>query len=239
MEKIKILTTQNVDLEYTPASIGDRLLAALIDYLIYFVWFLCFLFITDGAGNINLMIFVGLPIMFYHLACEIFLNGQSIGKRAMNVKVLMLDGASPAAGAYFIRWLFSLVENISFFIGVIPLITIAVNGKGQRIGDIAAGTAVVKIRPPIQLRHILPDAIPEGYQIQFSEVSQLSDRNIAIIRTVLRKGIEEHNRNMIKYTAQRVRQVMGVFTDYDDETFLQIVLNDYAAMANQETFNLS
>jgi hypothetical protein len=157
----------------------------------------------------------------------------------MNVKVLMLDGASPAAGAYFIRWLFSLVENISFFIGVIPLITIAVNGKGQRIGDIAAGTAVVKIRPPIQLRHILPDAIPEGYQIQFSEVSQLSDRNIAIIRTVLRKGIEEHNRNMIKYTAQRVRQVMGVFTDYDDETFLQIVLNDYAAMANQETFNLS
>lgn len=237
MEGIKILTTQNVDLEYTPASIGDRMAAAVIDDLIRLAWIIAFMQITDSPGTANAMLFVFLPLSLYPLLCEVYFNGQSIGKRAMKIKVLMLDGSSPTISAYLLRWLFRLLDTTVAY-GTVALVTAAVNGKGQRLGDIAAGTAVVKITPPLALRHILPEEPEANYKIQFSEVSLLNDKNISIIRTILRKGQEESNAKLIRYTAMRVKKILNVESNTNDVVFLKTILKDYTQFVYDEYANV-
>src|SRR4029077_19753394 len=85
-----------------------------------------------------------IPFALYNLLFEIFMNGQSPGKRAMDIKVLRLDGTPATVGDYIMRWLFALVD-VHLFSGLIAVLCIAIGGKGQRLGDMVAGTTVVKI----------------------------------------------------------------------------------------------
>ncbi|MGZ4048973.1 MAG: RDD family protein, partial [Bacteroidia bacterium] len=79
MDNIKIQTTQNVDIEYELASIGDRILATLLDGVFFFAYFLLlmlFLSLMNGlrSGNMTIeiiLIVASLPLMFYNLLCEI------------------------------------------------------------------------------------------------------------------------------------------------------------------------
>lgn len=83
MQNITIQTTQNIDIEYELAGLGDRLVAYLIDVLIYSAyWIIMALFLQLAKYEDGLLfILMFLPILLYQLLCEIFLNGQSIGKR--------------------------------------------------------------------------------------------------------------------------------------------------------------
>ena len=47
-----------------------------------------------------------LPFFFYDFLCEIFLNGQSIGKKILKIKVVKIDGTQPGLGSYFLRWIY-------------------------------------------------------------------------------------------------------------------------------------
>ncbi|RYF51492.1 MAG: RDD family protein, partial [Cytophagaceae bacterium] len=180
---VSIQTSQNVTLEYEPASLGDRILAFLLDYLIFLGWLILYFVLTKllpGAFRSSFWtgLFLLLPFMLYDLLCETFLNGQSLGKIAMKIRVVMLDGSSPGLGAYLLRWLLRIIESPMFFGGMVAIITIAANGRGQRIGDIAAGTTVVKLTRPITLAQITYRALPDDYQVRFPEVAQLSDRDL-------------------------------------------------------------
>ena len=110
MDNIKIQTTQNVDIEYELASIGDRILATLLDYLFFFGYILLvFLFIaligSDIEDNLWLLVVLFLPILLYDLLCEMFFQGKSFGKMIMKIKVVKLDGTQAGFGAYLLRWL--------------------------------------------------------------------------------------------------------------------------------------
>ncbi|MDQ2772674.1 MAG: RDD family protein, partial [Bacteroidota bacterium] len=109
MSTIRIQTAQNVTLEYEIASAGERILAALIDYGLYAVWFVAFAllqnnyhFAPDGRAGLVVMY---LPTTFYMLACEVFFNGQTLGKRARDLRVVRLDGTRAGLGDYLLRWL--------------------------------------------------------------------------------------------------------------------------------------
>ena len=82
---------------------------------------------------------------FYHLAFEVLNNGQSPGKRIMNIKVVTLHGRTPKAQDYFLRWIFRLLE-ITGCLGVVAILYISSTEKNQRIGDLLAQTTVVKLR---------------------------------------------------------------------------------------------
>ncbi|HLC82856.1 MAG TPA: RDD family protein, partial [Bacteroidia bacterium] len=144
MDNIKIQTTQNVDIEYELASIGDRILATLLDYLFFFGYtLLVFLFFgllnSDLEDYLWLLVLCFLPILLYDLLCETFFQGKSFGKMIMKIKVVKLDGTQAGFGAYLLRWLLRIIDT-RIFSGGIALIAILANGKGQRIGDMAAGT---------------------------------------------------------------------------------------------------
>ncbi|HCI71200.1 MAG TPA: RDD family protein, partial [Balneola sp.] len=84
------------------------------------------------------------------LIFEVVWNGKSFGKWMMGLQVVMLDGSSPSFGNYLIRWMLRLLE-VSFTNGILAFITVLINGKGQRLGDIAAKTCVIKTRKKVKL----------------------------------------------------------------------------------------
>jgi uncharacterized RDD family membrane protein YckC len=227
---LQIETAQNVGVDYEVASVGDRILAQLIDYAVYLVWILSVIGIIF-AVNLNrytvspTWVITGgimLPILLYSLLCEYFLEGQTLGKMAMKIKVIKLDGSKATLSAYLLRWLLSIID-ITIFSGVVAILTVIINGKGQRLGDIAAGTTVIKMQPAIRLEHILPPELDMHYQPKYPGAAQLSDRDIRTIRKVLATNNEE----LIEKTMYKVESLIGVHSLDTGSIFLQEVVNDY------------
>ena len=206
---IAIRTSQHVLLEYEPASLGERILGALIDYLVLFGWFILVLAIPSSLGlrsNTFYGILVMLPVVFYDLGSEWLLNGQSVGKIAMKIRVVMLDGSQPGLGAYLLRWLLRIIESVAFLGGIVPIITVAANGKGQRLGDIAAGTSVVRLKPAVSLNDVLIRPQADDYTVRFPDVRLLSDRDMAVVRSVIRQD----NDYTLQRTADKIKAVTGI-----------------------------
>jgi len=242
MSQIQIQTTQNVALSFTPASIGDRILAHFIDWAIFIAWFLIFALLFSGLGDslsdskigmVAFFVFMLLPVMFYDLLFEVFMNGQNPGKRAMDIRVLALDGTSPTLGAYIMRWIFRLVDT-GIFGSMVALIVVAVNGKGQRLGDIAAGTSVVKLKQNVSLEQLKQEKIQDDYVPMFSEAALLSDPDVVIIRAILKKGRDENNSILVGEATQKVKEVIGIQSDMDNMEFLKQILQDHTYLMTAE-----
>ena len=244
MSTIRVQTAQNVSLEYEVASLGDRIVAGLLDYLVLGAWaVLCFvvmaLFLAkNGAGNslrgqpliIALLILGYAPFVFYHVLCEVFFNGQSIGKKARDIKVMRLDGTSPRLGDYLLRWLLGIVDMQ--FGGLVAIITIAANGRGQRVGDLAAGTTVIKARPRSAGAVPLPGlAALANYQVVFPQAALLADHDVALVRQLVHQASSRQNYTVLNEVANKVKALTGIETSLQDGPFLQTVLRDHAHLA--------
>ncbi|MDJ0365087.1 RDD family protein [Hymenobacter sp. H14-R3] len=258
MATIRIHTTQNVTLEYEVASIGSRIVATILDYLILLAWSGLWLVIalavvlaTSGKGGhsnlsyrnpaellgVALAVLLGIiivaPFFFYNLACEIFFNGQSLGKKAQHLRVVRLDGTAPRLGDYFLRWLLRIVD-FGFGYGVIAVVTIALNGKGQRLGDLAAGTSVISLRArPGPLADLAPPAAPIGYEPVFAQAADLSDHDVTLLRQLLGRGLQHENHLLLHETATKIKQLLHVSSDLPDEAFLRTILRDHAHLVTQ------
>jgi uncharacterized RDD family membrane protein YckC len=232
MEAIRIQTAQNVFIEYQPASVGDRIIATLIDGMVTWGFVTVLRAAVENLAvepGPTILILLNLPYVFYHLLSEIFMDGQSIGKKAMNIKVVKLDGGQPSLGSYLLRWLLRMVDVLLSF-GVVAMATISASQKGQRLGDIAAGTAVVSTRQRQTLRDaVLPEA-EEAYTPLYLEAARLSDRDVSIIRESLQvyhKG-EEQDSWLIQSLAEKVQGLLGTRTQQTYVDFLRTVLKDHA-----------
>ncbi|GAB2768161.1 putative RDD family membrane protein YckC [Hymenobacter luteus] len=240
MSTIRVQTTQNVTLEYEVASAGNRVVAAILDNVILIAWVGAVLLLLGWLGAddtpmvIGLVVLAGLPYIFYHLLCEVFLNGQSPGKKACNIKVIRLDGTPPRFGDYLIRWILRIVDT-GIMSGLIALVVILANGKGQRLGDMAAGTAVVSTKPRQAAGALAPTLTDAGYVVVFPEASRLADHDVATIRQLLQKGIANGNFVLLHELAVKVKTLTGIQTDLPDEAFLRTVLRDHAHLAAQES----
>lgn len=246
---IQIDTTQNVTIEYEVAGLGDRLLASLLDLAIkigYLVLMLLlgsalYRFITslmyENVRFVLMIIFILFPLMFYTLAFELFMDGQTIGKRTLKIKVVKLDGTPATAGSFIIRWLLRLID-INIFMGGIAILTILINGKGQRLGDIAAATTVIKLKPRAHLSDTLLVSVPTNYQPKYMQVTQLSDKDMNIIKDTFEKCKRYHDRETIGMLYTKVINLLGIEneikqTEYLDTIyrkqleFLDTIIKDY------------
>ncbi|HEX8516717.1 MAG TPA: RDD family protein [Bacteroidia bacterium] len=232
MDNIRIQTTQNVDIEYEAASIGDRILATLLDYLFFIAYVLLItivLVVLNGfkAPNQILFFVLLLPILFYDLLCEVFFDGRSFGKMIMHIKVVKLDGSRADFGAYLIRWLLRIIDT-RLFMGGVALIAIIVSSRGQRLGDMAAGTTVIKMKQKVKLSDTILNKVVPEHTILFPEVRRLSDNDVAIIKEVIQMSIRTNNKEAIQKLALRTKAAMQVSSDLPDNKFLLAVLADYS-----------
>lgn len=238
MSTIRVHTTQNVTLEYEVASIGERIVAAIIDNLILAAWvvvwiiMIALLRITSEAVIGVIVFLAGIPFVFYHLLCEVYFNGQSLGKKARDIRVMRLDGTAPRLGDYLLRWLLRIIDT-GIGNGLVAIITIAINGRGQRLGDIAAGTTVVRVRPQPQPAVALGGHLSATYQVVFPQAALLADHDVATIRQLVQQAASRENYLLLNEVATKVKSITGIQTNLPDQPFLETVLRDHAHLATQ------
>ena len=167
-ETLIIETPERVPLAFALASIGNRFLAVAIDHFLQFlsiflaIWFFQW---VAGIGNLVnfettlaemskwtvaiMLIVVFLLFAGYFIFFEWLWNGQTPGKRLLKLRVIREDGRPVTLWEALARNLLRIVDAIPGF--VVPvysvgLITVFLNGRDQRIGDIFAGTVVIRER---------------------------------------------------------------------------------------------
>lgn len=231
MDHIGIETAQNVVLEHETASVGDRVIAYILDTLVQFAWFFVWFMILfaigfNGAGAIMvvIMFIMFIPYVFYHLVCELVMDGQSVGKRVRKIKVARMDGGQPTVGQYVLRWVLRIVDNL-YGLGLLVLL---VNGKGQRIGDLAAGTTVISLKPRVRYDQTLLADLPPDHVVRFPQAVQLSDAQAAMIKEVLgNKKLDTHSQLVVEM-ATKVQGVLRIDPgELLPQRFLETVLRDH------------
>ncbi len=234
MTKIKITTTQNIDIEYDLATVFERIVAWVIDFFVIIGYILIATTLTGMLFDYEDWNFgwIGLttPALLYHFLSEWLLNGRSLGKMAMRIKVVRLDGSPPHVGNYLIRWVFRLIDcDPFFFYGSFGIGAVTMSAKGQRFGDLMAGTTVIKMERRISMADTMFTQTQEGYQLVYPEVSRLSDTDVNTLTDVLRLYQRERNLKLLNITANRVCHILGVIPqrNQDAETFIRHIIYDY------------
>lgn len=241
MATIRVHTPQNVTLEYEVGSLGSRIVAAILDNLILIAYAVAIFGLAVWlGGKLTLYnpvlwavgLLVGIPYVFYNLACEVFFNGQSLGKKAMQLRVMRLDGTAPRLGDYFLRWLLRIVDtSLPGIGGLVAIITIAASGKGQRLGDMAAGTTVISLKPRAEaLVTLATPLLSADYQPVFPQAAALTDHDVALLRQLLGRSLQQENYVLLHETATKIKQLLHVESELSDENFLRTVLHDHAHM---------
>lgn len=153
-EQLSVETPEQIDINYQKAGIGSRFYAALLDTsLLVFIMlvgtYVRIRFVTE-LGDIlgNWLGAVGGIVIFalfwgYYMVFEITTNGQSPGKLALGLRVIKEGGYPISFADSAIRNLVRVVDFLPFFYGA-GLFVMLINKNWQRLGDLAAGTLVVK-----------------------------------------------------------------------------------------------
>ncbi|SDF33202.1 Uncharacterized membrane protein YckC, RDD family [Mucilaginibacter pineti] len=232
MQTIKVTTAQNIDIDYEIAGIGERILALAIDYAIFVALAIVgsILSVSGPLREVVSIYFIIVLIIFafYDLACEMLLNGQSVGKRIMKIKVISLNGNRPTLSQYLLRWTLRLVDfPLTAYLGA--LVSAIVTDNGQRIGDIAAGTAMVRTHARTQMNKLVFIPSDDSYVPVFKEVAQLTDKDIYLIADVLHNYRKTLNYVIVHNMAERIKEHLQISlpAQMNDMYFLEVVIKDY------------
>ncbi len=232
MTAIKIQTAQNTLLFQTKASLGERMIASVLDALVIGAYALIGTIFMSifSMEPVFMMIFL-LPAYFYTLLLELLFDGQTFGKMVMKIRVVHSEGQNVSFTSYLLRWILRLVDIWMLFASV-GVLSILLSKKGQRIGDVAANTLVISNKPSQKLQELRYTKKPEeGKTLVFSQVNLLEDKDIELIREVLAFGKEARYHGaaatMLKQTSQSLKKKLHIETDMIPVKFLEQLLNDY------------
>jgi uncharacterized RDD family membrane protein YckC len=235
MSVITVTTAFNIDLEFRIAAFHKRLLAWLIDMtlIVFYVYLinryvLGLLGVTEPYYHAIVVLIALLPAYLYHLVMELALNGQSVGKMAMGIKVIDKEGKQASLGQYLLRWIFRLVD-MGITLGMGAVLSAALSNYTQRLGDLVAGTVVIDKRHRTQIADtIYLEMEDEAYKPQFPQVMKLTDRDINGIRNLLdTKGSSRDTEVYMAQVAGKIHQVLQIETTLEPRELLEQLLRDY------------
>jgi uncharacterized RDD family membrane protein YckC len=265
MALIKVPTSFNIDVEFEIPEFYKRMLALLIDMILktlYFVFAIKMITIIGGSfdsygedGSYDMFAvqtIILLPLFIYHITLEILMNGQSIGKKLLGMRVVNENGGKPSISQYAIRWLLRLSD-----IGIIVLIAILASGaglrgwangifillalgflvtdiilvasseKGQRIGDMLARTILITVNSKASIEETIFREVEETYTPVFPQIMRLSDRDINAIKSILQSSTKKNDYAMATAAADKIKNHLQIQSDLDPQVFLDVLLKDY------------
>jgi uncharacterized RDD family membrane protein YckC len=239
MKTVDIITTQNVTIEYELASVGQRIGAFMIDFVVMIIAFslmvsLAQLFSEGISGFISYL----LTILFftYTFIAETILHGQTLGKKALDIKVVKLNGEIPSPADNFLRWTFRLID-IWFSLGGLAVTLVSSNAKGQRLGNLATHTVVINKKSSLNfnLKDILNISALDNYTPVFPDVRRLNEQDMILIKTVLVRTDKYRNDahydarvELVKKIAERLTIPYSNIKNH--EQFLKTLLKDYIVL---------
>ncbi|HYJ64221.1 MAG TPA: RDD family protein [Parafilimonas sp.] len=247
MEKIKIPTSFNIDLEFETPEFHKRLFAWVIDFAIIYAYSIIFRYVMAqfSAGHklsdnnmpflynlsaVYLLLYV--PILIYHLFFETVMNGQSIGKKIIGIKVIGENGGRPAIHQYLIRWLLRPVD-FAFTLCLGGLLSVILSKKNQRLGDMAAGTLIIKTKIETDIDDTVFFELSDEYKPRFKEVMRLSDRDMNTIKGVLNNCKRYNTFDVAARMSEKIRSVLNILDYQEPVEFLETLLKDYNYFSNQ------
>jgi len=240
MPQLSITTTQNVNINFNTANVGERVVAYMLDMVVIAAYYFVVYYIIGNLLDVTRMIntldqwtiiaingVISLPVLLYTLLLETFFEGQTIGKRIMKIKVIKIDGYQAGFGDYLIRWLFRIVE-VTGIMGLVGLIAMNMSKKTQRIGDMAAGTAVISLKNDITINHTILRDIGSNYVPVYPLVIKLSDNDVRIIKETYDTSYQTADFDMILKLQHKIETVTGIkSTSLNATAFVDTVLKDY------------
>jgi uncharacterized RDD family membrane protein YckC len=266
-ETLIIETPERVPLAFSLASIGNRFLAVAIDHAIQYSAIIAIIIIfalvsnvsltdpegsgegmLEGASNVTIavmIVVVFLAFAGYFALFEWLWSGQTPGKRLMKLRVIREDGRPITLWEAIARNLLRIFDAIPGFvvpIYSIGLISIFLNSRDQRVGDLFAGTVVIRERtdeaPTFAETFANPVADSALRRVQKptefdGDLSQLSDSDIEVVESLLRRRWDLSDRQR-EWMAWRIAVPImhRIKPSYDPETFtyegfLEELVNKY------------
>ncbi len=247
MSELNILTAQNVSIKFRPASVGDRIIATILDgvFAVLYATLVVMLAVSNLAGMrknllgeeewifVTVIILLLLPIVFYHLLSEYFLRGQSFGKKIMKLRVVKLDGTEPGIGEYLLRWLLRLVD-FQLFSGLVAVIAVVATENNQRVGDLAAGTTVIKEEEFVPLEELRPVEVSPNHKVTFPQAEKLTDKDIRTLKLVLQRWQDVDDYQKVEEAAERLKESLGITNTggLSDVDLIKVILADHAHLSH-------
>jgi len=214
MSELQINTTQNVKIKFKIgyALILNKVFGAFED--------------MDEWSQIGVNSLIGLPAVFYTLLLESFLEGQTIGKRVVKIRVVKIDGYQASFSDYLIRWFFRIVDIYLLGLGFFIMIF---NIKNQRLGDMAAGTSVIVLKNKINISHTILEEIADSYVPTYPSVIKLSDNDARIIKDTFMIAKDSKDYNTLIKLRQKIIEVTAIKENLqsNDVDFIDTILKDY------------
>lgn len=193
-----------------------------------------------------------LPAFCYSFWTEMVFNGQSFGKMIMGIKVVKINGYRAGFQEYFTRWVFRFIDfwtgffmllflipifgeekaivlsGILFTVsGLLAFISILKTQNSQRIGDIVAGTTVLKLKEKESIDITILEEINENYIPRYAQVVKLTDNDARIIKDTLSQAKKRKDLKTIKRLRTRLESVMEVNSPQSDFDFVDTVMKDF------------
>ncbi len=269
MGAIKVPTNFNIELEFEVPEFYRRLLALLIDVILQYFYLRIAgaifesivsssdLSDTDSHYDLwSVRWLLLLPIMIYHLVLELTMNGQSIGKRVMGLRVVDENGGKPSFSQFAIRWLLRLsdvwivqillyifyvvmtndvINNVeivalvlfAFAFFATDIILVVSSKKGQRIGDILAKTILISVRTKSNIEETVFQEVADNYVPSFPQIMQLSDKDINAIKSILETARKKGDYNMGEAAGAKIKSHLRIESSMPPFDFLDTLLKDY------------
>lgn len=249
MKKVDIITSHNISIDYEAASVMNRGIAKFLDLIImtiYFfiaIWILTSVFwssVNFWTGQIDEIFFImlvifQLPVIFYSIICEYLMKGQTIGKLAMGIRVVKINGENATINDYAMRWAFNLID-FWFSAGAIAALFISTTEKGQRLGDILGQTAVIRNNPDqiYSIKDILNIKDRSKHEPTYLGVSKFTDEDMILIKnaiTRVKKYPNEPHKQLIRDLATKAAEELKLpEVPQKKLTFLKTLLQDYIVL---------
>ena len=231
MSELQINTTQNVKIKFEAAGVGERLLAFIVDTVIKIAYLTVMGSIFDAFegmdewSEIGMNTLIGLPVVFYTLVQESLLEGQTLGKKVLKIRVVKIDGYQASISDYLVRWFFRIVDVYIFGLG---FFSIAFSKKAQRFGDMAAGTAVISLRDKVNISHTILENLKADYKPTYPSVIKLSDNDARIIKETFNNARAAKDYTTLIKLRSKIIEVAEIKNQSGTDTqFIDTVLKDY------------
>ncbi len=211
----QIDTPEGLALELTLAGLGSRCIGQLVDWVVKGFAILAIAALISAVGGSGFLLQAILilstfgALFVYDIVFEMLWAGRTIGKRAASIRVVAADGGPVG----FFR---SAVRNLMRIIDILPgpygigSISVLTTEKNQRLGDLAAGTLVVRERS-VTAQTDLPQAVARELPAGF-DVTAVTDDHLTLARQFLarRSGLDhKRRRELADEVAATLRPLVG------------------------------
>ncbi len=249
-EQLSIDVPEHIELKFDLAGVGSRFCAALVDTIILAAIILCGLMVIASMGVLGdtlpdvfggefsqnmttwlaaVFILVVFALLWgYYILFEMLWNGQSPGKRALKLRVMKTGGYPITFADSAIRNLVRLVDFLPMFYGV-GVVTMVVDKKWRRLGDLAAGTLVVKEHTDQRLTEFV-NVIPQKTAFTYADriqIDAITNEELSAIREYLSRRATLNvlrRQQLSRALATPILQNMGIAEPINYDVFLEEIL---------------